>query len=84
MDRELQKYYEERFSMMATKGWNDLIEDVEEMRKSVDCLGGVQTQEQLWFKKGELSIINWLINLKKTSEEAYDSLLEDQDATKTV
>lgn len=84
MDLELQKYYEERFSMMASKGWKDLIEDVEDIKKSVDCLNGIQTQDQLWFKKGELSIINWLINLKKTSEEAYDDLVEEANATKVI
>ncbi len=28
MNPELQKYYEERFSMMSTQGWIDLMEDV--------------------------------------------------------
>jgi hypothetical protein len=31
MNQELQKYYEERFSMMATEGWQDLLEDIDNM-----------------------------------------------------
>jgi len=27
MTPELQKYYEDRFAMMATPGWRDLIDD---------------------------------------------------------
>ena len=27
MAPDLQKYYEEQFSMMATQGWADLVED---------------------------------------------------------
>jgi len=29
MTQELQKYYENRSSMMATDGWIDLIEDID-------------------------------------------------------
>lgn len=84
MQIELQKYYEERFSMMASQGWKDLVEDLEEMRKAVNDLNPVTDSDQLWFKKGELSIIDWVLNLKKTSEEVYDDLLEEQNASKNV
>lgn len=77
MDKELQKYYEERFSMMATQGWRDLIEDLEKIKESVDHISGIDNEKDLWFKKGELSIITWLINLKKTSEEVYEQLEEE-------
>ena len=29
IETELQKYYEDRFSMMVTVGWKDFIEDVQ-------------------------------------------------------
>jgi hypothetical protein len=84
MQIELQKYYEKRFSMMASQGWKDLMEDLEEMKKAINDLGPVTTSDQLWFKKGELSLINWVLNLKKTSEEVYDDLVEEENATKNV
>jgi len=77
MDLELQKYYENRFSMMATQGWKDLVEDVTKIRDSVNHIGGIESEQQLWFKKGELRMIDWLINLKKTSEEVYDNIQQD-------
>ena len=36
MNKELDKYYTERFDMMASQGWKDLIEDIDEMIKSND------------------------------------------------
>ena len=36
MNRELQDYYENRFAMMATPGWNDLLEDLEVMIKATN------------------------------------------------
>lgn len=74
MNRELQDYYEERFSMCSSKGWKDLIEDIQLMKTEVESIKGASTLEQLHFKKGELSIINWLIHLEEASREVYDQL----------
>lgn len=76
---ELDKYYMERFSMTSTQGWKDLVEDVQKIRDSVNQIGGIESEQQLWFKKGELRMIDWLLNLKKTSEEVYDSLQNEDN-----
>ena len=81
MNKEIQKYYEDRFSMMATQGWKDLIEDLETMLAATDNLSGVTTIEQLHFKKGEVSIMNWLKNLRDASAEVYERLQEEDDAS---
>jgi hypothetical protein len=79
MNRELQDYYENRFAMMATQGWQDLLEDLELMITSTDTIGGLETTEQLHFRKGELSIMNWIKTLKESSTEVYEQLQEDVD-----
>jgi len=78
MDRELQDYYEERFSMCSSKGWKQLIEDIDNMKKAVDTLQGVETIESLHFKKGELSIINWILSLEQSSREVYEQLEQEK------
>jgi hypothetical protein len=77
MNRELQTYYENRFSMMATKGWEDLLEDLELMISSTDTVSGIETTEQLHFRKGEMSIMNWIKTLRESSAEVYEQLQED-------
>lgn len=77
MNRELQDYYENRFAMMATKGWQDLLEDLDLMIKATNTLDGLQTEQQLQFRKGELSIMNWIKTLKESSTEVYEQLQED-------
>jgi hypothetical protein len=79
MQKELQDYYESRFTMMATKGWSDLMEDVEIMMKATDTLTGIDTEQQLQFKKGEMSILNWLKNLRDASAEVYDQLVQEEE-----
>ena len=76
MTPELQKYYEDRFAMMATPGWRDLIDDIEKIKESLNNISVVENEKDLQFKKGELSILNWLKTLKQVSEEAYEALNE--------
>jgi len=76
MTPELQKYYEERFSMMATQGWKDLIEDIDNMVNALNNISTVQDEKDLMFKKGEMSILTWLKTLKEVSERAYEELNE--------
>jgi hypothetical protein len=81
MQKELQDYYENRFTMMATQGWQDLLEDLDIMIKATDTLAGIDSEQQLHFKKGEMSILNWLKNLRDASSEVYDQLqTEEADA----
>jgi hypothetical protein len=79
MKKEIQKYYEDRFAMMATQGWKDLIEDVETMLVATDNLGGISTVEQLHFRKGEVSVMNWIKNLRDASGEVYERLQEEEE-----
>ena len=76
MTPELQKYYESRFSMMATEGWKDLIEDVDNMINSLNNISVIENDYQLKYKQGELSILTWLKNLKEISSMAYEELNE--------
>jgi hypothetical protein len=76
MDRELQAYYEDRFAMMGTKGWKDLQEDLDKMIKSLHNVSVIQDEKDLFFKKGELSILTWLQTLREVSERAYEELNE--------
>jgi hypothetical protein len=74
MDIKLQKYYEDRLSMMGDTAWKDLIEDVNEMIKSTNDITSIQDEKALHFKRGELSIMNWLVNLHESSSLAYEHL----------
>lgn len=83
-DRQLQSYYENRFSMMSSQGWTELMEDAQEMFNSLNHVMSIQTEADLHLKKGQLDILMWLLNLKSVSEQSYASLQdssgEAQDA----
>lgn len=79
MSPELQKYYEARFDMMASQGWKDFIEDIQNMVTAYDKIDRIKAVEDLYFTKGQLDILNWVINLKETSAEAYKELSDEKD-----
>ena len=76
MNPELQRYYEERFSMMSTQGWIELMEDVDKMIEPLNNVSTIVDEKGLQFRKGELSILIWLKNLKQVSERAFEDLNE--------
>jgi hypothetical protein len=76
MNPELQRYYDERFSMMSTQGWIDLMEDVDKMIEPLNNISTIADEKSLQFRKGEYSILIWLKNLKQVSERAFEDLNE--------
>ena len=77
MDEKLQAYYEARFSMMATDGWKDLIEDAQKIFDALNNVLPIQNESELNFKKGQLDILQWLLSLKGSSEQSYEQLVND-------
>jgi hypothetical protein len=73
MERELQQYYDNRFGMLATEGWTQFIEDAQAIKDTIS-IDNLKTAEELWFAKGQVDILNWVLNIKNASEQAYDEL----------
>ena len=51
MNPELQKYYEERFSMMSTQGWVDLMEDVDKMIEPLNNISTIADEKKSTIQK---------------------------------
>jgi hypothetical protein len=79
MDEKLQRYYEDRFSMFASQGWFDLLEDAQNIRESIDKVSSIKTTEDLYFKQGQLDILDWLLTLKAMSEKVYEDLQHESN-----
>jgi len=76
MDKALQTYYEETFSMMATKGWKLLMEDLTKIKNTVNELSTVQDAQSLFHRQGQIDILNLLLTRKEACERAYEELTE--------
>jgi hypothetical protein len=78
-DKELQDYYDQTFAMYGTRGWAQLQAHAEEMIGQFNSLAGIETAEQLWFRKGQLDQMLWLQAHQTVHEAAYNELLAQQD-----
>lgn len=79
MNKELEKYYENRFNMFSEPGWIDLLVDVNNMKEVIDNLRSCKGSDDLFFKKGQLDILDWLLTIQSVSEQAYDELLKEEN-----
>ncbi len=77
LNAELQKYYENAFSMMSTEGWSDLMEDITRIKDSYDKLSSVTETHPLDFRRGQVDILEWLLGLKGLYEKTYDELTQE-------
>lgn len=78
MDKELQRYYEDRFSMMSTQGWADLIEDIQTMFESHNKINGINSPEEFWKRKGQIDMLQWILSLKEVSSQTYEELKNEE------
>jgi len=75
--KELQEYYESSFEMFFSLGWRYFVEDMDALRESIDNLSAVKSTEELWFKKGQLDILELMLERKKAFETAYEDIQRD-------
>ncbi len=61
---------------MGSHGWRDLTIDIDNMIDSLNNIGSIADEKTLHFRRGEMSILIWLKNLKGVSEQAYEELNE--------
>ena len=77
MDQRLQRYYEDRQKMMSDTAWADLMEDVRTMLAATNDIASIQDEKTVHFKRGEISIMRWLLTLKEVSENTYEELKQE-------
>jgi len=77
MEQSLQRYYEETFSMMSTEGWHLLIEDFQKLKASLNDLSTVADTQTLYFRQGQLDILNLVLHRKEACEKVYQDLQDE-------
>ena len=79
MAPELQKYYEDQFSMMATQGWADLVEDFQKLKESINDITLTTDTQDLFLREGQLDILDLILKRKETCEKVYEELSDASD-----
>jgi hypothetical protein len=74
------KFLEDRLGMIETEGWLDLVEDIKNLEESIVNLDSINSEQDLWFIKGQLRLINFIISLENATNLALEEL---QDGNST-
>ena len=50
------------------------MEDVQTMLNATNDISGIPDEKTLHYRRGELSMMRWMLSLKTVSEETYEDL----------
>lgn len=77
-DKELDDWYQQMFDLTAHKGWDNLMEQVDTLRKGYADVRTCRTDAERSFRQGQLDILDWLAGMAQTTRDAYDQMIEQE------
>ena len=80
MPKTDEKFLVDRLKMTETEGFVDLIADLKNLEESIGNLNNINSEQDLWVIKGQLRIINFIVNLENATHLALEEL---QDGNST-
>jgi len=80
IDPELEKYYNNYHDLFMSTGWKQLLEDLVGNASIVNSVEATKDSNDLYFRKGQLSVIANLVNLESQITAAEEQANEEDDA----
>ncbi len=77
LDKDLELYYRNIRTMFGTDGWKQLMEDLNSNAMVINSVEAVKDNENLHFRKGQLSVIANLLNLESQIDAAEEQAIQE-------
>ena len=74
VDDQTKKFYRDRTDLVEQDGWRDLIEELKNLEEIYNKLDSIESEKDLWFAKGQLSILRQILSLEDTTKRAVEEL----------
>ena len=71
---EDKEFYDNRINLVETDGWIDLVEELKTLSESVKRIDSIDNEKDLWFARGQLSILRQMIVLEDATKAAMTEL----------
>ena len=68
------EFYTNRLNLVEADGWIDLIEELKTLSESVKRIDSIDNEKDLWFARGQLSILRQMIVLEDATKAAMTEL----------
>jgi hypothetical protein len=81
MTPETEKYFRDLNDLFRSEGWKILLGDIQASADTVNSIEGTRDEQDLFFRKGQLAVMNNILNLETqvlaAQEQAEESDAED-------
>ena len=77
IDKELEQYYNTYRDLFASEGFKLLIADLTNNANVINSVESVKDANDMYFRKGQMSIIANIINLEAQIDAAEESILAE-------
>ena len=74
LTQEDQQFYHNRLYLFEQEGWSSLVQELEQMEALYNNLDSVENEKDLWFARGQLSILRQMIALEESTKLAAEQL----------
>jgi len=79
IDKELELYYREMRMMFGSMGWKQLLDDLNTSAVQINSIELAKDGNDLYFRKGQLSVIANLLNLEAQMDTAEQDFIEQAE-----
>ena len=79
MTPETEKYFRDLNDMFRSEGWKILLGDIQASASGVNSIENTKDEQDLYFRKGQLAVMNNILNLE-TQVSAAQEQAEERDA----
>jgi len=79
VDKDTQQYFDRYFDLFASEGWKQFIEDMEGNRELMSDLMTVKDANDLFYRKGQVDILNRIVNFQDSIENAHKVVANEEN-----
>ena len=76
LTKEEEEYYNNYFDMFNAKGWQQLVEELKTNLVNVNSVQSTKDVDDMYFRKGQLNVLNSIVNLDNSIDAAYKDATE--------
>jgi hypothetical protein len=73
-EQTTKEYYIARQTLVEQDGWRDLIEELKNLKEIYNKIDSIESERDLWFAKGQVSILRQMIALEEATKLAVEEL----------
>ena len=69
-----EQFYKNRLALCEQDGWRDLVAELKNLEDQYNNLDSIESEKDLWYARGQLSILRQVIALEDTAKVTVEQL----------